>query len=42
MPGIAGCGRTARLSPRNLKCMRTFTDAWHDPQFVQQHAAQIP
>lgn len=30
------------FSPRNLKYMRAFADAWPDPQFVQQPAAQIP
>ena len=30
------------FSPRNLKYMRTFADAWPDRQIVQQVAAQIP
>ncbi len=30
------------LSPRNLKYMRAFAEAWPDEQFVQQVAAQIP
>lgn len=30
------------LSPRNLKYMRRFADAWPDRDFVQQAAAQIP
>jgi predicted nuclease of restriction endonuclease-like (RecB) superfamily len=30
------------ISPRNLKYMRAFADAWPDRQFVQQVAAQIP
>jgi predicted nuclease of restriction endonuclease-like (RecB) superfamily len=30
------------FSPRNLKYMRAFADAWPDEQFVQQVAAQIP
>ena len=30
------------FSPRNLKYMRTFAEAWPDEQFVQQAAAQIP
>lgn len=30
------------FSPRNLKYMRAFADAWPDPAFVQQPAAQIP
>lgn len=30
------------LSPRNLKYMRKFAEAWTDPEFVQQAAAQIP
>jgi predicted nuclease of restriction endonuclease-like (RecB) superfamily len=29
------------LSPRNLKYMRAFAEAWPDSQFVQQAAAQI-
>jgi predicted nuclease of restriction endonuclease-like (RecB) superfamily len=30
------------LSPRNLKYMRAFADAWPDEPIVQQAAAQIP
>ena len=30
------------LSPRNLKYMRAFAEAWPDRTFVQQLAAQIP
>lgn len=30
------------FSPRNLKYMRSFAEAWPDEQFVQQLAAQIP
>jgi predicted nuclease of restriction endonuclease-like (RecB) superfamily len=30
------------FSPRNLKYMRTFAEAWPDEEFVQQAAAQIP
>jgi predicted nuclease of restriction endonuclease-like (RecB) superfamily len=30
------------FSPRNLKYMRKFAEAWPDEQFVQQTAAQIP
>jgi predicted nuclease of restriction endonuclease-like (RecB) superfamily len=30
------------LSPRNLKYMRAFADAWPGEQFVQQVVAQIP
>jgi len=30
------------LSPRNLKYMRAFAEAWPDEQFVQQAAAQMP
>jgi predicted nuclease of restriction endonuclease-like (RecB) superfamily len=30
------------FSPRNLKYMRAFAEAWADEQFVQQAAAQIP
>jgi len=30
------------FSPRNLKYMRKFAEAWPDEQFVQQAAAQIP
>jgi predicted nuclease of restriction endonuclease-like (RecB) superfamily len=30
------------FSPRNLKYMRAFADAWPDPVFVQQAAAQLP
>jgi predicted nuclease of restriction endonuclease-like (RecB) superfamily len=30
------------FSPRNLKYMRSFAEAWPDEQFVQQVAAQLP
>ena len=30
------------FSPRNLKYMRAFAEAWPEPHFVQQLAAQIP
>jgi predicted nuclease of restriction endonuclease-like (RecB) superfamily len=30
------------FSPRNLKYMRAFAEAWPEPEFVQQAAAQIP
>jgi hypothetical protein len=30
------------LIQRNLKCMRAFAEAWPDPAFVQQPAAQVP
>jgi predicted nuclease of restriction endonuclease-like (RecB) superfamily len=30
------------LSPRNLKYMRAFAEAWPDEEFVQQLVAQIP
>jgi predicted nuclease of restriction endonuclease-like (RecB) superfamily len=30
------------FSPRNLKYMRAFAEAWPDEEFVQQVAAQIP
>jgi predicted nuclease of restriction endonuclease-like (RecB) superfamily len=30
------------FSPRNLKYMRAFAEAWPDGQFVQQAVAQIP
>jgi hypothetical protein len=30
------------FSPRNLKYMRAFAEAWPDEQFVQQVAAQMP
>lgn len=30
------------FSPRNLKYMRTFAQAWPDSEFVQQVAAQLP
>jgi predicted nuclease of restriction endonuclease-like (RecB) superfamily len=30
------------FSPRNLKYMRAFAEAWPDLQFVQQAAAQLP
>jgi len=30
------------FSPRNLKYMRTFAEAWPDEQFVHQAGAQIP
>ena len=35
-------GRSRKVSPRNLKCMRTFTAVWANRHFVQQVAAQIP
>ncbi|HEY1253238.1 MAG TPA: DUF1016 N-terminal domain-containing protein [Terracidiphilus sp.] len=35
-PGVEG------FSPRNLKYMRAFADAWPDEQFVQQVIAQLP
>ena len=35
-PGMTG------FSPRNLKYMRAFAEAWPDEQIVQQLAAQIP
>ena len=30
------------FSPRNLKYMRAFAEAWPDEEFVQQAVAQIP
>lgn len=30
------------FSPRNLKYMRMFAEAWPDEQFVQQVVAQLP
>lgn len=30
------------FSPRNLKYMRAFAEAWPDPEFVQQAVAQLP
>ena len=30
------------FSPRNLKYMRSFAEAWTDAEFVQQVAAQLP
>lgn len=30
------------FSPRNLKYMRAFAEAWPEPAFVQQVAAQLP
>ncbi|MFA7383477.1 MAG: DUF1016 N-terminal domain-containing protein [Desulfurivibrionaceae bacterium] len=30
------------FSPRNLKYMRAFAEAWPDGEFVQQAAAQLP
>lgn len=30
------------FSPRNLKYMRAFAEAWSDPEFVQQPVAQLP
>ncbi|WP_302059389.1 DUF1016 N-terminal domain-containing protein [Paraburkholderia sp. CNPSo 3274] len=30
------------FSPRNLKYMRALAQAWPDPEFVQQPAAQLP
>jgi predicted nuclease of restriction endonuclease-like (RecB) superfamily len=35
-PGMKG------FSPRNLKYMRAFAEAWPDSEFVQQAAAQLP
>lgn len=35
-PGMKG------FSPRNLKYMRAFAEAWPDFEFVQQAAAQLP
>lgn len=35
-PGLKG------FSPRNLKCMRAFAEAWPDEELVQQVIAQIP
>lgn len=35
-PGMKG------FSPRNLKYMRAFAEAWPDQEFVQQSVAQIP
>src|SRR5262249_18456517 len=35
-PGMTG------LSPRNLKYMRSFAEAWPEEPIVQQAAAQIP
>lgn len=35
-PGMKG------FSPRNLKYMRAFAEAWPDAEFVQQAAAQLP
>lgn len=35
-PGMKG------FSPRNLKYMRAFAEAWPDTEFVQQAAAQLP
>jgi predicted nuclease of restriction endonuclease-like (RecB) superfamily len=35
-PGMRG------FSPRNLKYMRAFAEAWPEPKFVQQAAAQLP
>ncbi|HEY6271359.1 MAG TPA: PDDEXK nuclease domain-containing protein, partial [Terriglobales bacterium] len=36
------CPEMAGFSPRNLKYMHAFAEAWPDQQFVQQAAAQIP
>lgn len=33
---------TKGFSPRNLKYMRAFSEAWPDPEFVQATLAQIP
>ena len=30
------------FSPRNLKYMRAFAEAWPEAEFVQQAAAQLP
>lgn len=30
------------FSPRNLRYMRAFAQAWPEPEFVQQAAAQLP
>ena len=30
------------FSPRNLKCMRSFAQAWPDDEFVQAVLAQLP
>ena len=30
------------FSPRNLKYMRAFAEAWPEPEFVQQAAARLP
>ena len=30
------------FSPRNLKYMRAFAEAWPDSEFVQQAVAQLP
>jgi predicted nuclease of restriction endonuclease-like (RecB) superfamily len=35
-PGIEG------FSPRNLKYMRAFAEAWPEKEFVQQAIAQLP
>lgn len=35
-PGVEG------FSPRNLKYMRAFAEAWPDREFVQQAIAQLP
>jgi predicted nuclease of restriction endonuclease-like (RecB) superfamily len=35
-PGMKGC------SPRNLKYMRAFAEAWPEEAIVQQLVAQIP
>lgn len=34
--------RMKGFSPRNLKYMRAFAEAWPDAEFVQQAAAQLP
>ncbi|UOP12427.1 PDDEXK nuclease domain-containing protein [Pseudomonas palleroniana] len=34
--------RMKGFSPRNLKYMRAFAEAWPDTEFVQQAAAQLP
>lgn len=33
---------TKGFSPRNLKYMRTFAEAWPDPAIVQEMLAQFP
>ena len=36
------CPEMKGFSPRNLKYMRAFAEAWPDSEFVQQAAAQLP